>query len=296
MKIKLMKNKSNQFNSLINNCNSLDSIYPNRRTIKFKQNNQKNNLYLSEETNTINTINTIKTNKSNINIKVPNINTNIYTPIDNSKSFEDYYSFMNLNSKSIHAKSKKKIKNKYLDYINLNSLFNSPIKRKKNKISLKFNYSNSISERDKRKILFENRIKSLKYNFPKNINSNQIHPIKLTNNLKKKDDLFAIKNFMKMKYYEDVNKIMNKKLKYNSFLDLKDRDKLIKIGQFRIFWKNVFDICRSSLLASNIKNKNKEIKTSSEEKKEKTKSKKFPSNRIYTSIYRSKMLHYKNIS
>ena len=97
-----------------------------------------------------------------------------------------------------------------------------------------------------------------------------------------------------MKYYEDVNKIMKKKLKYNSFFDLKDREKLIKIGQFQIFWKNVFDICRSSLLATKLKSKNNEIKNSSKKNKTKIKLKKFPSNRIYTSLYRSKMLHYNN--
>ena len=131
----------------------------------------------------------------------------------------------------------------------------------------------------------------MKYNFS---NKNNLLPIKLKNNFKKRDDLFAIKNFMKMKYYEDVNKIMKKKLKYNSFFDLKDREKLIKIGQFQIFWKNVFDICRSSLLATKLKSKNNEIKNLSGENKAKIKLKKFPGNRIYTSIYRSKMLHYNN--
>ena len=296
MKIKLTKNKSNQFNSFNNNFKSLDIINPRRRIIKLEQKKQKNNLYLSEETNTINNSNTIKTNKSNINIKFPNINNNIYSPINNSKSFEDYYSFMNVNSSSINTKSTKKINNEYLDYINLNSLFISPIKSNKNKNSLKFNFSNSISEKDKKKILFEKRIKNLKNNFSKNINSNQIISINKTNNSKKKDSFFAIKNFMKMKYYEDVNKILRKKLKYNSFFDLKDRDKLIKIGQFQIFWKNVMDICSSSLLASRLKNNNEEMKNISGENKAKIKLKKFPSNRIYTSLYRAKMLHYKNNS
>ena len=79
---------------------------------------------------------------------------------------------------------------------------------------------------------------------------------------------------------------MREKLKCDSFFDLGDRDKLIKIGQFQIFWKNVIDICSSSLLASKLKNKNEEIKNSSEKNKTKIKLKKFPSNRIYTSLYR----------
>ena len=292
-KIKLTKNESIQFNSLINIGNSLDSIKPHRRSIKF---NQINNLYLSDVSNDFNSI---KTNKSNINIKFPNIKNYVYTSIvHNSKSFENNNSFMNINPTtptSVNQKSNRKIKNSYLGYINLNSLFKYPKKHNKEKISLKFNYSNSINEKDKRKLLFEKRIKGLKNNFPKNINTNQIHPIKLTTiNLKKKDDLFDIKNFMKMKYYEDVNKIMNKKLKYESFIDLKDRDKLIKIGEFKIFWKNVLDFCGSCILSTKIKNKLKEIKNLSEENKSKIDLKKIPSNRIYTSIYRSKVLHYKN--
>ena len=287
-KIKLTKNKSNQFNSLINNYNSLDLIYPKRRKIKFKQKKQKINLHLSEENNIINSI---KTNKSNINIKFPKIYKSIHTSINNSKSSEDNYSFLNSNPTSIYSKSTKNIKNNYIDYINLNSLFKSPKNNNKKKISIKFNLSNSINEKDKKKLLFEKRLKTLKYNFS---NKNNLLPIKLKNNFKKRDDLFAIKNFMKMKYYEDVNKIMKKKLKYNSFFDLKDREKLIKIGQFQIFWKNVFDICRSSLLATKLKSKNNEIKNLSGENKAKIKLKKFPGKRIYTSIYRSKMLHYNN--
>ena len=120
MKIKLTKNKSNQFNSFNNKFKSLDIINPRRRIIKLEQKNQKNNLYLSEETNTINNSNTIKTNKSNINIKFPKIYKSIHTSINNSKSSEDNYSFLNSNLTNICSKSTKNIKNNYIDYINLN--------------------------------------------------------------------------------------------------------------------------------------------------------------------------------
>ena len=277
MKYKLLtKNESNQFNSL-NICNSLDSIQPHRRTIRLKRKN--NNIYLTDNTNTFNTINN---NISNNYIKFPNI-------------LSENYSTIAHNSKNIEEKSISILKkdNKYIDYINLNSLFKFPKRHKKNNNPIKFNYSYSIEE-NKNRLLFEKRIKNLKYNFPKNIHTNQIHSIKLKNDLKEKDDLFAIKNFMNMKYYEDVNKIMKKKLKSDSFFDLKDREKLIKIGQFKIFWKNVLDFCGSHLLSKKIRNKNGQINNISEDKKTKIKLKKFPSNRIYTSIYRTKMLHYKS--
>lgn len=276
VQIKLTKNESNQFNSL-NICNSLDSIQPHRRTIRLKRKN--NNIYLTDNTNTFNTINN---NISNNYIKFPNI-------------LSENYSTIAHNSKNIEEKSISILKkdNKYIDYINLNSLFKFPKRHKKNNNPIKFNYSYSIEE-NKNRLLFEKRIKNLKYNFPKNIHTNQIHSIKLKNDLKKKDDLFAIKNFMNMKYYEDVNKIMKKKLKSDSFFDLKDREKLIKIGQFKIFWKNVLDFCGSHLLSKKIRNKNGQINNISEDKKTKIKLKKFPSNRIYTSIYRTKMLHYKS--
>lgn len=276
VQIKLTKNESNQFNSL-NICNSLDSIQPHRRTIRLKRIN--NNIYLTDNTNTFNTINN---NISNNYIKFPNI-------------LSENYSTIAHNSKNIEEKSISILKkdNKYIDYINLNSLFKFPKRHKKNNNPIKFNYSYSIEE-NKNRLLFEKRIKNLKYNFPKNIHTNQIHSIKLKNDLKEKDDLFAIKNFMNMKYYEDVNKIMKKKLKSDSFFDLKDREKLIKIGQFKIFWKNVLDFCGSHLLSKKIRNKNGQINNISEDKKTKIKLKKFPSNRIYTSIYRTKMLHYKS--
>ena len=276
VQIKLTKNESNQFNSL-NICNSLDSIQPHRRTIQLKRKN--NNIYLTDNTNTFNTINN---NISNNYIKFPNI-------------LSENYSTIAHNSKNIEEKSISILKkdNKYIDYINLNSLFKFPKRHKKNNNPIKFNYSYSIEE-NKNRLLFEKRIKNLKYNFPKNIHTNQIHSIKLKNDLKEKDDLFAIKNFMNMKYYEDVNKIMKKKLKSDSFFDLKDREKLIKIGQFKIFWKNVLDFCGSHLLSKKIRSKNGQINNISEDKKTKIKLKKFPSNRIYTSIYRTKMLHYKS--
>ena len=276
VQIKLTKNESNQFNSL-NICNSLDSIQPHRRTIRLKRKN--NNIYLTDNTNTFNTINN---NISNNYIKFPNILSENYSTIAN-------------NSKNIEEKSISILKkdNKYIDYINLNSLFKFPKRHKKNNNPIKFNYSYSIEE-NKNRLLFEKRIKNLKYNFPKNIHTNQIHSIKLKNDFKEKDDLFAIKNFMNMKYYEDVNKIMKKKLKSDSFFDLKDREKLIKIGQFKIFWKNVLDFCGSHLLSKKIRSKNGQINNISEDKKTKIKLKKFPSNRIYTSIYRTKMLHYKS--
>ena len=276
VQIKLTKNESNQFNSL-NICNSLDSIQPHRRTIRLKRKN--NNIYLTDNTNTFNTINN---NISNNYIKFPNI-------------LSENYSTIAHNSKNIEEKSISILKkdNKYIDYINLNSLFKFPKRHKKNNNPIKFNYSYSIEE-NKNRLLFEKRIKNLKYNFPKNIHTNQIHSIKLKNDLKEKDDLFAIKNFMNMKYYEDVNKIMKKKLKSDSFFDSKDREKLIKIGQFKIFWKNVLDFCGSHLLSKKIRSKNGQINNISEDKKTKIKLKKFPSNRIYTSIYRTKMLHYKS--
>ena len=276
VQIKLTKNESNQFNSL-NICNSLDSIQPHRRTIRLKRKN--NNIYLTDNTNTFNTINN---GISNDYIKFPNI-------------LSENYSTIAHNSKNIEEKSISILKkdNKYIDYINLNSLFKFPKRHKKNNNPIKFNYSYSIEE-NKNRLLFEKRIKNLKYNFPKNIHTNQIHSIKLKNDLKEKDDLFAIKNFMNMKYYEDVNKIMKKKLKSDSFFDLKDREKLIKIGQFKIFWKNVLDFCGSHLLSKKIRSKNGQINNISEDKKTKIKLKKFPSNRIYTSIYRTKMLHYKS--
>ena len=279
---KLTANKANQFNqfdsSNINLCDMSDSLNLNRKTIKIKS---KNPLFLTEGQNYI------KTTKSNNNIQFPKIKIK-----HNSKFLNINNNFMNNIQTLERSNSFKTHIQQDSDYININSLFSYNKSIIKRNIPLKFNYSISIDIPKNRRLL---NIKNLKLNTPKSINS-KIHPIKLNIN-KKNDQLYEIKNFMKMKYYEDIKTKLEKKLKDDSFFDKGDKDKLIKIGRFKIFWKNVLDYCGGYLFSQHykdLKKANTRFQNTKNETTNKIKLQKKPGNTIYTNILKSKLIHYKN--
>ena len=274
-KIKLTENKSNQ----INISDSLNSIYSNRKTIKIKT---KKKLFLSEEKE-----NNIKNANSNNNILFPKIkNDVIYNMKQSHKNLSINNSFSN-NIQTIGKSFSNKINIiKNPDYIKLNSLFLYPKVSPKRNFPHKINYSNSIDVSNKK------RFKNLKLNILNN-NNIKLNLLKIQNK-KENDQLYEIKNFMKMKYYEDTSAKMEKELKDDSFVDRRDKDKLIQIGKFHVFWKNVLDYCGGYIFTQRMKNLS--LQNSSNDSKNKIKLKKIPNNRVYTSILRSKLIHYKNDS
>lgn len=274
-KIKLTENKSNQ----INISDSLNSIYSNRKTIKIKT---KKKLFLSEEKE-----NNIKNANSNNNILFPKIkNDVIYNMKQSHKNLSINNSFSN-NIQTIGKSFSNKINIiKNPDYIKLNSLFLYPKVSPKRNFPNKINYSNSIDVSNKK------RFKNLKLNILNN-NNIKLNLLKIQNK-KENDQLYEIKNFMKMKYYEDTSAKMEKELKDDSFVDRGDKDKLIQIGKFHVFWKNVLDYCGGYIFTQRMKNLS--LQNSSNDSKNKIKLKKIPNNRVYTSILRSKLIHYKNDS
>jgi hypothetical protein len=274
-KIKLTENKSNQ----INISDSLNSIYSNRKTIKIKT---KKKLFLSEEKE-----NNIKNANSNNNILFPKIkNDVIYNMKQSHKNLSINNSFSN-NIQTIGKSFSNKINIiKNPNYIKLNSLFLYPKVSPKRNFPNKINYSNSIDVSNKK------RFKNLKLNILNN-NNIKLNLLKIQNK-KENDQLYEIKNFMKMKYYEDTSAKMEKELKDDSFVDRGDKDKLIQIGKFHVFWKNVLDYCGGYIFTQRMKNLS--LQNSSNDSKNKIKLKKIPNNRVYTSILRSKLIHYKNNS
>jgi hypothetical protein len=274
-KIKLTENKSNQ----INISDSLNSIYSNRKTIKIKT---KKKLFLSEEKE-----NNIKNANSNNNILFPKIkNDVIYNMKQSHKNLSINNSFSN-NIQTIGKSFSNKINIiKNPNYIKLNSLFLYPKVSPKRNFPNKINYSNSIDVSNKK------RFKNLKLNILNN-NNIKLNLLKIQNK-KENDQLYEIKNFMKMKYYEDTSAKMEKELKDDSFVDRRDKDKLIQIGKFHVFWKNVLDYCGGYIFTQRMKNLS--LQNSSNDSKNKIKLKKIPNNRVYTSILRSKLIHYKNNS
>ena len=97
---------------------------------------------------------------------------------------------------------------------------------------------------------------------------------------------------MKKKYYEDTKTKMEKVLKDDSFFDRSDKDKLIKINKFNIFWKNVLDYCGGYIFSRKFMEKKKLLQNSRDESKE-TKNK-IKLEKLYTSTLASKLIHYKN--
>ena len=274
-KIKLTENKSNQ----INISDSLNSIYSNRKTIKIKT---KKKLFLSEEKE-----NNIKNANSNNNILFPKIkNDVIYNMKQSHKNLSINNSFSNNIQKIGKSFSNKINIIKNPNYIKLNSLFLYPKVSPKRNFPNKINYSNSIDVSNKKKF------KNLKLNILNN-NNIKLNLLKIQNK-KENDQLYDIKNFMKMKYYEDTSAKMEKELKDDSFVDRGDKDKLIQIGKFHVFWKNVLDYCGGYIFTQRMKNLS--LQNSSNDSKNKIKLKKIPNNRVYTSILRSKLIHYKNDS
>lgn len=274
-KIKLTENKSNQ----INISDSLNSIYSNRKTIKIKT---KKKLFLTEEKE-----NNIKNANSNNNILFPKIkNDVIYNMKQSHKNLSINNSFSN-NIQTIGKSFSNKINIiKNPNYIKLNSLFLYPKVSPKRNFPNKINYSNSIDVSNKK------RFKNLKLNILNN-NNIKLNLLKIQNK-KENEQLYEIKNFMKMKYYEDTSAKMEKELKDDSFVDRGDKDKLIQIGKFHVFWKNVLDYCGGYIFTQRMKNLS--LQNSSNDSKNKIKLKKIPNNRVYTSILRSKLIHYKNDS
>ena len=274
-KIKLTENKSNQ----INISDSLNSIYSNRKTIKIKT---KKKLFLTEEKE-----NNIKNANSNNNILFPKIKNDVtYNMKQSHKNLSINNSFSN-NIQTIGKSFSNKINIiKNPNYIKLNSLFLYPKVSPKRNFPNKINYSNSIDVSNKK------RFKNLKLNILNN-NNIKLNLLKIQNK-KENEQLYEIKNFMKMKYYEDTSAKMEKELKDDSFVDRGDKDKLIQIGKFHVFWKNVLDYCGGYIFTQRMKNLS--LQNSSNDSKNKIKLKKIPNNRVYTSILRSKLIHYKNDS
>ena len=272
-KIKLTENKSNQ----INISDSLNSIHSHRKVIKIKT---KKKLFLTEEKE-----NSIKNTNSNNNILFPKIKNDVIHNIKQShKNLNIKNSFSNNIQTIGKSFSNKRNIIKNPDYINLNSLFLYPKVSPKRNYPHKINYSNSIDVSNKK------RFKNLKLNIL-NKDDVKMNLLKIQNK-KETDQIYDIKNFMKMKYYEDTSAKMEKELKDDSFVDRGDKDKLIQIGKFHVFWKNVLDYCGGYIFAQRMKNIS--LLNSTDETKNKIKLKKIPNNRIYTSILRSKLIHYKN--
>ena len=106
----------------------------------------------------------------------------------------------------------------------------------------------------------------------------------------------SIYNFMKFKFYEDVDEKLEKKLRDDLFIDKDIKDKIIDMEKIGVFWKNVFDYCNPKIYSEKFRYKNKYRKNSfiSEDSIEIINKDKMPNQKLYTNIVRSQIVHYKN--
>ena len=192
-------------------------------------------------------------------------------------------------------------------YIKLNSLFNLPpigkaINRYNSFKSFNNSNSNNEVEEDNNQVKHSQLIKKSKIrNYHKKIrlnlfNNEQLSKIKMRNRTRKKleDSQFEnLSNFMKFKYYEDVNEKMERKLRDDYFIDRGVKDKIIDMGKIGIFWKNVLDYCSPLLYAEKYKNMQKYEKKNEENTLNNSKNYKKYNQKLYTSILRAKLIHFK---
>ena len=214
----------------------------------------------------------------------------INTNFSNSKLSKNY-SLLMTQTIPLDLNSHKNTINKN-DYIKLNTLFTLPTIDKK---FIRYNSNRSIKIP---KNIFLNNFINNKYKNDSNKNNklrfnlfNQNISIAKSNNESKYNNLYS---FMKLKYYEDVNERLEKKLRDESFIDRGVKDKLIKMGKVGIFWKNVIEYCSPLLFEEKYKNMKKIINN----KKNKFSCDEKPINKnngfdriLYTSMLRSKIIH-----
>jgi hypothetical protein len=192
-------------------------------------------------------------------------------------------------------------------YIKLNSLFNLPpigntINRYNSFKSINNSNSNNKVEEDNNQVKYNQFRKKKKIkNFHKKIrlnlfNNEQLSKIKMRNRTEKKLDdnkYDNLSNFMKLKYYEDVNEKMERKLRDDYFIDRGVKDKIINMGKVGIFWKNVFDYCSPLLYAEKYKNMKKYEKKDGDNSLNYSKNYKKFNQKLYTSNLRAKLIHFK---
>ena len=195
------------------------------------------------------------------------------------------------------------------NYVKLSSLFSLPsLEKKINKKMIhkvfSFDTSNDskspteTTQRKPKKKLFNNIsiIKIINKYSQKN-NSMDMKNIKKDLDDDSKDKKFKnLKNFMKNKYYEDVDKKFEKKLKSNDFVDFRVKDKIIEIGRVGVFWKGVFDFCYPMIFSERYKTLQKKFANTNLSKLNFNKSVKYKliNQKIYTSEFNCEKIHLKN--
>ena len=269
--------KPNKYiNSKLDLCSKDNNAYYNHSKFNLTKNNNQSNIF-SNKQNSIN---------YNISINDSNSMKSKYLDINLSKSIlSNNYSTLTKKLYPLNIKvCEKHNKN---DCIKLNSLFTLPIVDKKIN---RYNSNKTIySQKNVLLTVFNNNInrnnKLRLYLFNKNISLTKLNKHKKYNNLN---------SFMKLKYYEDINEKLEKKLKDDSFIDRGVKDKIIKMGKVGVFWKNVIEYCSPFLFEEKYKNMKKILKNNYSYEEKLNKKRNGFDKLLYTSMLLNKILHYQS--
>ena len=179
----------------------------------------------------------INSYKSKKKILYTLLNTNNYFNINKSNISKQFNTLSTIKSNSIYLNSTSKVnktkKNKTKNVL-LTSLFNLP------------NISSLNNKKSQESVKIKNNLDNSKSN------NNSFQKICKNNNDEREG--IKLENYMKDKFYEDIDKKMNIKLKYKNFLhDSSIKERIIKMNKIGLFWGGVFEYCNPLLSATKFK-------------------------------------------
>ena len=206
----------------------------------------------------------------NYTISSPNSKDSNYTSYTNDKSLTNYFkkkrpdinriindNYFNINKINI-IKQNNTISNTYHKKFYYNSE-NKKNKAKKNKVknvllNSLFNLPNINNSPKNKKIKNKSHFKNIFENNSKSQENSFLNKKEIKNNNIEENEGIKLEDYMKDKFYEDIDKKMNIKLKSKIFLhDTSVKDRIIKMNKIGLFWGGVFEYCNPLLSAKKFK-------------------------------------------
>ena len=212
----------------------------------------------------------IKRNTKIIDKRINSRNKNISNTIDNQKLSLKYFSQINNNNIKNYRIVNKSVKENNKNFVSLYELYNLPNFRTKTfsssdkpKIELKLNKKNKIGDKlhinnNFRFITCSNDnddIERVKIKLLKN-NNNNIHTLNNSQNkqIKRIDQFANLSNFMKDRFYTDIEEKLNRKFRNKPFYyDVSLKNKIIQLNQIKEFWGGISDYTNPILCTKRVR-------------------------------------------
>ena len=173
---------------------------------------------------------------------------NLYGPQSNLSQNKVYNSTIMPNDDLFQKRIKIKInKNKN---ILLTSLYNLPQVENNNNI-IKHYYSSQNIKNKSNKLNMDNS-KSIDNSFQ--VKKNKSKNVASGSNIIDEKELLKLENYMRDRFYEDIEKKMTIKLKSKNFChDKSIKERIIKMNKIGLFWGSVFEYCNPILSVKKFK-------------------------------------------